>query len=907
MRVIPVNIIVMALLLLVAGCEDETVKRDYPRVKTLEVTNITSEGALFAAEIYEPGEGEISEHGFVWALNNPGLEYDNKVFLGPLGDAGQFTAEVRSTLSEGNTYKVTAFVKAGDYTVYGNTVEFKSLGSLGPVITGFSPTTALCGDTIRITGRNFSWVKASNIVRFNDVTAIICDPVTDTILQAIVPFTLSARENTLSVEIAGNKTICTQSTLTVDLPVIESFSPVAAHWGDTVEIFLRNIRQGVNLQFLIGDLHLVPIEPYDGRSVQIIVPLAADQDFMTISVSVGGGSFSSNAQFALLPPTISSFAPQTGFWPDTVTVYGIFNPDLQKTEVLFGTYPASVFGVTRDSLRVIVPEGLIESPVSITYSYGRFESVSLQKFALPVPRIDNVTPMTEFAGGYVTITGDYFLRDYTTVKFNGEVAQLVNVGRNQIFCEAPGNISGETQLSVSVSDRTTAYLVPFVLTNPEVVSFYPETASPGDIITVTCKNFNSSTWLRLSPSGFGMEILSVNGNVVRAVVPSGDYTSGHVGAFVYRNYTESLISSDGLLTVPKPEITSITPLSGTIGTLVTVTGRHFSTVSEFNKITFFGVEVPVISSSRTQITFLMPLAPGGVDRITLKVCGHQVYSSDEFENHAAWSRLPDLPMTDATCLMDFGDEVFVTAPMGEPSMTVYRFNPGSSTFSPAGTVNTSMISFEQSVVKEDKAYFFGSTDEEANLLAFSRSNLSLSTVSRAPGTLRKSTFMMDGDSVIYAGGGEMTFYSGYVMQFWKYRLSSGTWHRLNDLPFDCVTIESFTVDGRCYVMLVDTRLYEYNPSSDSWEPRSAYPGEASMAMMNTVCNGKAYLGYGSIGNRQIYAYDPLTDEWASMVNEQPEPRYMPIAFEFDGKIYFGSGNLFGFRLTDFWMYDTSLK
>jgi hypothetical protein len=257
--------------------------------------------------------------------------------------------------------------------------------------------------------------------------------------------------------------------------------------------------------------------------------------------------------------------------------------------------------------------------------------------------------------------------------------------------------------------------------------------------------------------------------------------------------------------------------------------------------------------------------------------------------------------------MDFGDEVFVTAPMGEPSMTVYRFNTGSSTFSPVGTVNTSMISFEQSVVKDDKAYFFGSTDEEANLLAFSRSNLSLSTVSLAPGTLRRSTFMMDGDSVIYAGGGEMTFYSGYVMQFWKYRLSSGTWHRLNDLPFDCVTIESFTIDGRSYVMLVDTRLYEYNPSSDSWETRSAYPGEASMAMMNTVCNGKAYLGYGSIGNKQIYAYDPLTDEWASMVNEQPEPRYMPIAFEFDGKIYFGSGNLFGFRLTDFWMYDPSME
>ncbi len=177
-----VNVLSLALLLLVAGCEDEPVQRDYPRVKTHEITGITSEGAIFEAEVTETGNGVISEHGFVWALSNPGLESDNKVFLGPLGGAGQFTAEIRSTLSEGITYRVTAFVRSGDYTVYGNTVEFKSLGSLGPVITGFSPGRALCGDTIRITGRNFSWVKAFNIVRFNAVTAAICEPVTDTVL-----------------------------------------------------------------------------------------------------------------------------------------------------------------------------------------------------------------------------------------------------------------------------------------------------------------------------------------------------------------------------------------------------------------------------------------------------------------------------------------------------------------------------------------------------------------------------------------------------------------------------------------------------------------------------------------------------------------------------------------------------
>ncbi|MFZ2285443.1 MAG: IPT/TIG domain-containing protein [Bacteroidales bacterium] len=901
------SIFFVFLTLLVTGCEDEPVYRDYPRVKTHDVTNITSEGALFAAEIYEPGNGVITDHGFVWGLSQPGIDNDNRVYLGPFGGTGRFTAEVRSTLAEGVTYKVAAFVRSGEYTVYGNTVEFKSLGSMGPVITGFSPGRVLCGDTIVITGRNFSWVRASNIVRLNDATAVVCEPVNDTVLKAVVPFTVSDVENTVSVEIAGNRTNYTKATLIVDLPGIESFSPVAAHWGDTVEIFFRNLREADNLQFLLGDIHLVPIEPYNGRSVRIIVPLVAELDLMTISFSAEGGSFFSDDQFALLPPSVSGFLPGTGFWPDTVTVYGIFHPDRQQAEVLFGTLPSEIISVTRDSLRVIVPEGLIESPVSITYRYKRFASGSVQKFALRFPEIYNVTPTTEFAGGYVTITGDYFQKDYTTVRFNDVEAKLVLVERNRIICEAAGNISGEAEVTVTVSDRTTSYSVPFILANPEVVSFYPETASPGDTITVTCKNFNSMTWLRLSPSGSGMEIVSVSGNAVRAIVPSDNYTSGHVGAYIYRNYTESLISSDGFLTVPEPEISSVTPLSGTEGTLITVTGRNFSTVREFNKITFSGVEVPVLTSTRTQITFLMPLAPGGRDRISLQVCGYRVYSSDYFENRAAWSRLPDLPMTDATCTMDFGDEVFVTAPVGDPSMTVYRFNTGTSTFSPAGTVQTSMISFEQSVVKGDIAYLFGCTYEEANLLAFNRNNLSLYTVSGAPGSLRMGTFLMDGDSVLYAGGGEVIFYSGYVRQFWKYRLSSGTWHRLNDLPFDCVTSNSFTADGRCYAMSVDNKLWEYDPGNDSWETRAPYPGPGSRYLLNTVCNGKAYIGHGSFGNNQVSSYDPVNNVWASLVNEQPEWRFMPLTFEYDGKIYFGSGQSFGYRLTDFWVYDPLLE
>lgn len=893
----------IALALLFSGCEDERVPREYPRVRTLEVTNITSEGARFEAEIYEPGNGIISEHGFAWSVSTPNIDYDNRIYLGPCENPGQFAADISASLAEGITYKVTAFVKSGEYTVYGSPVEFKSLGSLGPVIAGFSPQRALCGDTVLISGSNFSWVRSSNLVRFNDVATVVCDPVSDTILMAIVPFTLTESENTISIEIAGNKTIYSEAKLIVDLPAIESFTPVSAHWGDTVEIFILNLRKADNLHFLMGDIQLIPVKEFDGRSVKIIVPPVADVNLMTISISVEGGRFSSDNQFTLLPPFIDRFSPVVGFWPDTVTLYGLFNPNLLQTEVLFGNYPAQVLSVTMDSIKVVVPEALLEAPVSITYRFSRFEAESPLKIDLPAPRIDNVTPVTEYAGGYVTITGDYFIRDLTTVSFNDEVSKRIYESRTSILCEAAGNITGEVRLSVSVSGRTTEYGEPFVLTNPEVLSFAPQSVSPGDTLSITCKNSINLAYPVIVPSGYGMQVVSVDGNSVRAIVPSGDFTSGRVGAYIYRNYTESIISADDLLTILEPEIYSVSPLSGTKGTLVTITGRGFSAVSEYNKITFQGVEVPVLSSTRSQLRFYMPVAPSGKAPFSLRVCGQQIHSAAEFENLAAWSRLPDLPMNDATCMMDFGDEILMTAPSDNPTMTVYRFDPVTSIFSPVGNVNTSILSFEKSVVKGDNAYLIGSTYEESFMMAFNRINMSFSTITPAPGGLRMGTFLIDGDSVLYAGGGGERYYSGRVRELWKYRMSSGNWYRLNDLPFETVGSNGFTVNGRYFAIDVNSNLWEYNCASDSWETRADYPGTYADFRMVTVCNGKVYCGYGAIVDRNVYAYDPLTNTWSALTEEQPGPRYMPLSFEYDGKIYLGSGQDFGTLLTDFWVYD----
>ena len=400
------------------GCEDEPVQRDYPRVKTLEVTNITSEGALFAAEIFEPGTGEVSEHGFVWALSNPGLEYDNRIYLGPFSGTGIYSSDVRSTLTEGLTYKVAAFVRSGEYTVYGNIIEFKSLGSMGPVITGFSPDRALCGDTIEIRGRNFSWIKASNVVRFNNATAIVCDPVNDTLLKVIVPFTLSASENIISVEISGNKTTYTHKPLLVDLPEIISFTPSAAYWRDTVIVEIKNLYSGFPMTVKVGDEKANITSPFDGKNLQFVIPETVMLTEGPLSITCQSFIMIAGVNLQLLPPVIDQFIPSHGSWSDVITLYGHFNPKIQGTSITMGGKQALIISVSRDSVKFRMPPTYYDPAGTITYNFSSFSCVSPVSFLLDQPEVTSFTPVSGYQGQTMTISGKDFNASSSEVRFN---------------------------------------------------------------------------------------------------------------------------------------------------------------------------------------------------------------------------------------------------------------------------------------------------------------------------------------------------------------------------------------------------------------------------------------------------------------------------------------------------------
>ncbi len=88
-------------------------------------------------------------------------------------------------------------------------------------------------------------------------------------------------------------------------------------------------------------------------------------------------------------------------------------------------------------------------------------------------------------------------------------------------------------------------------------------------------------------------------------------------------------------------------------------------------------------------------------------------------------------------------------------------------------------------------------------------------------------------------------------------------------------------------------LWQYNPVTDSWSQKAAYPGGAREDASVFTLNGKAYAGLGitypqgssPIYHNDWYEYNPVTNTWASKAPFPGNPRASAFAF---------SGSMFGY-------------
>jgi hypothetical protein len=225
------------------------------------------------------------------------------------------------------------------------------------------------------------------------------------------------------------------------------------------------------------------------------------------------------------------------------------------------------------------------------------------------PNITNLNPTSGSVGTTVTLMGTNFgaTQGASTVTFNGTPAgNANNWSATSITVLVPaGATSGPVVVTVA---GMTSNSVGFTVTPPppSITSLSPTSGPVGTSVTLTGTNFGS---------GQGASTVTFNGTPagtannwsatsITVPVPAGA-TSGLVVVTV-----GGMTSNGVAFTVvgPPPNITSLSPVLGTVGTTVTIAGANFGAAQGASTVTFHGTPAGTANNwSATSITVPVPM------------------------------------------------------------------------------------------------------------------------------------------------------------------------------------------------------------------------------------------------------------------------------------------------------------
>ncbi|WPP48421.1 IPT/TIG domain-containing protein [Catalinimonas niigatensis] len=355
--------------------EEDVTSRNYPRLNTLEVTDISKKGAKFNAEFMYRGDFDILTHGFVWSeQRGPLLDNADRIVYSEPIKSETFSAEITTTLSEGAVYSVRPFVRTQDYLVYGETVTFLSLGSQAPLIEKIHPLTGTIGDTLTLFGKGFSHVNNKNEVLFDDVQATTLES-SDSTIKVVIP-KVNQSSYQISLNLSGTSSAFEEA-FTVSTPIIEEILPEAAFFGEVVTIKGKNFSHSTNEnKVLLGNIAIKPFFS-SKNEIKFNLPnnLESSQSSLTLTVA---GRTDTYENIFVKGPIITSISPAyiNSYYSGAIELIGEnFNPIPDKNEVRINQIQARVLTASHSkitfefpaALRADVQEG-IKSTLDITLS-----------------------------------------------------------------------------------------------------------------------------------------------------------------------------------------------------------------------------------------------------------------------------------------------------------------------------------------------------------------------------------------------------------------------------------------------------------------------------------------------------------------------------------------------------------
>ncbi|MES2647979.1 MAG: IPT/TIG domain-containing protein [Bacteroidota bacterium] len=342
-------------------------------------------------------------------------------------------------------------------------------------ITSFSPTSALPGTAISITGTNFLGATA---VSFGGVAAKSFTVNSATSLSAVVG---NGASGAVSVTTPAGSTSKAGFVYIVPAPVITSFSPTTAAFNQQVTISGSNFTGATAVSF--GGIPASSFTIVNGNTITASPANGASGD---VSITTPGGT-TSKTGFTFIPaPTITSFTPQSGVIGTNVTISGTNFVGI--TAVSFGGTPAtSVTLVNSSTITAIVSSGTSGS-VQVNAAGGIATKAG---FTYSGATINSFSPVSGTTGTLLTINGTN-LTGATEIRIGGRlVTSYTVVSASKITAVVGSGASGEVTITTPSGVVSKSGFI--FLATPDITSFAPSSAGKGTLVTISGSNFTGAT------------------------------------------------------------------------------------------------------------------------------------------------------------------------------------------------------------------------------------------------------------------------------------------------------------------------------------------------------------------------------------------------------------------------------
>lgn len=363
-------------------------------------------------------------------------------------------------------------------------------------------------------------------------------------------------------------------------PTISSFTPTAAKTNASVTINGTNFTGATAVSF--GG---TPANSFIVSSSIKITALVGAGTSGIVSVTTPSGVATLPGFTYLPPPVIHSFLPASGGFGTSVIIKGVNFTG--TTSVRFGgVFPTSFTVLSDTTINAIVSNGG-SGNVTVTSPNG---TGNLAGFTYTGPVITSFTPTAGGSGTNVSIAGANFTGT-TAVNFGGLPAASFTVNSPTSITAEVGAVGGpDTTGTIAVSAPDGVASIQGFNT-PYITSITPNNGGYGTAITIRGFNFTGVTGVTFGGSNASSYSI-LSDTVINAAVGYGI-----TGAVKVRSATGVGSWPIFFYNYPVPVINSFTPISGSIGTIVTIRGTGFTGASLVSIAGSFGAPFTLVSDS----------------------------------------------------------------------------------------------------------------------------------------------------------------------------------------------------------------------------------------------------------------------------------------------------------------------